>query len=69
MITITTGDITSMLVYVATLFEDFKPLIFLIVGLYLGFWVIGKIISITTYDKRMDEWFEDETDSVKRPRL
>lgn len=40
------GFITASLAYVGQLFTDMSLLIYLAIGLPLGFWVIRKVISL-----------------------
>lgn len=43
---ITEGNITTMVGYIGGLVTDFMPLIGLVIGLPLGFWVINKVVSM-----------------------
>lgn len=44
-ITITDAFVTSTIAYVGTIFSDFSPLILLIIGAILGFFVLDKVIG------------------------
>jgi len=46
MFTILEADVTAMLAYVGQIWTDASPLIVLVVGLPLAFWVIRKTISL-----------------------
>ncbi len=46
MITLPTDFISSLTAYIGDLFTDLNPLIVLAIGLPLGFWFIGKVISL-----------------------
>lgn len=46
MITLPGDFATTMLAYVGELFTDLTPAIGVIVGVPLGFWVVGKVISL-----------------------
>lgn len=50
MLEITPTDISEILKYVFDLFSDFKLLIFLMIGMFLGFWILETIISILRKD-------------------
>lgn len=41
--------VTSTLAYVGGLFTDVKSLIYLVIGLPLGFWIFNKVISLVTH--------------------
>jgi len=69
MITITTADIIGMMEYVGTLFEDFKPLLILISGLYLAFYVIQGIIEIVQSEKSRTPFTEREEAQIKMIEL
>jgi hypothetical protein len=45
-VTVPAGFATSTLAYVGELFTDTASLIYLSIGLPLGFWVIRKVISL-----------------------
>lgn len=51
MITFASGSIASIIGYTTTLFDDFKLLILLLIGLPLGFWILEAIISVFRADK------------------
>ena len=40
--------VTSSLAYVGYLFTDIKSVIYLVVGLPVGFWIFGKVIGLVT---------------------
>jgi len=46
MITILPADVLEMTAYVGGLFTDLGPIIYLAIGLPLGFWVIRKVIGL-----------------------
>ena len=56
MIDITTSNLTGMFQYVGEIFENFKPLFILTIGLPLGFWVINKVIDLVNVDKKYYIW-------------
>jgi len=45
-ITLPVDFLDGMVSYVGSLFGSLSPLIMLAIGLPLGFWVIGKVISM-----------------------
>ena len=45
-IEITNGFVTSSLAYVAQIFSDVSPLLYLVVGLPVAFWIINKTIGL-----------------------
>lgn len=45
--TYTSEDIASTTAYISDFFSDTKPLLFVIIGLGLGFWILDAIIWIT----------------------
>ena len=59
MIDITTADIVGIMEYVGTLFEDFKPLLILVLGIWLAFSVIEAIIELFKPER---EWTQKEAD-------
>jgi len=67
MITITGADILSATTYVGELVDDFKPLLFLLIGLYFAFYVITSLIDLANTEKEADEWFYDETGKREMP--
>lgn len=46
MITLPVDFATTMLAYVGELFTDLTPAIGIIVGVPVGFWVVGKVITL-----------------------
>jgi len=44
--TVTTSTTDGILAHVGNLFTDLLPLIILVVGLPLGFWIIRKVINL-----------------------
>ena len=59
MIDIATADIVGIMEYVGTLFEDFKPLLILVLGIWLAFNVIEAIIKLFQPER---EWTQEEVD-------
>jgi len=51
MITIDEGFISSITGYIGMIFDDFLPLILLVVGLFLGFWILENVIRVAIGDK------------------
>jgi len=45
MITLATGSVAEIIGYATTLFEDFKFLILLLIGLPLGFWILEMVVG------------------------
>jgi F0F1-type ATP synthase assembly protein I len=70
MITIGADFISSMLAYVGIVFDDLKPLIFVICGFLLGFYFVERAVGIFTqrkekpwhyeYDPEFGEYFPEE---------
>ena len=52
------ANISTIFGYMTNLFADFSPIIFIILGLAIAFWIIKTIIEITT-GRKVDE-FEEE---------
>lgn len=42
--TFTSEDITSIIGYIGEVFTDVKPLLFVIIGLSIGLWILGSVI-------------------------
>lgn len=67
MITFTSSNIASVIGYTTTLFDDFKLLIFLLIGLPLGFWIIESILNALQErleTKRQREEAEEELEEA-----
>jgi hypothetical protein len=45
-ITIPVDFASSTLAYVGQLFTDLAPILYLVVGLYVAFWVASKVIAL-----------------------
>lgn len=45
-ITLASTTATDILAYVGNLFDDLTLIVILAIGLPMGFWVIGKVISL-----------------------
>ena len=45
-ITLGGGEVSSSLAYIGQLFTDLSPLVVLCIGLPMGFWGVGKVISL-----------------------
>ena len=43
---VSTSGVSSLLAYAGQLFNDFQPLIYLAIGIPLGFYIIGRGISL-----------------------
>lgn len=60
MISFTAEDITAMLAYVGTIFNDFKLLIFLLIGVFVAFYIAERIIGASTGEMPPNPWTDEE---------
>jgi len=61
MITITTADVLGSTSYVTEILNDLKPIILMLGGLYISFYVISKIIEFVRLE-RDPNYFSEESD-------
>jgi hypothetical protein len=45
-LTLPEGFMASIISYIGDLFRDLSPLVMLILGLFFGVWIVGRIIKI-----------------------
>lgn len=50
--TISSNEISSTTAYIGEVFNDIKPLFFLIIGLMLGFWILSVLLNIFNKKER-----------------
>jgi len=63
MITVDEGFISSITGYVGVLFNDFMPLILLLGGVFIGFYIIENIIEVVLRRRTREkhtEWLHDQ---------
>lgn len=64
MIDVPQSIIGESLAFISTLFDDLKVWIFLILGLVIGFWAIGKVIKTINrhFDLKEEEFYAELTE-------